>query len=183
MHRQEFGKGLFSILQGVGENHLPHGSDAVLHEEHVLSTGQPYALGTEGVGNFALFRFISVGSYAQPAHLVGPSEKLAEGLADGGVHWIQGALYDRPVYFRGVRGYLTEDHLSLTAVQGDPIALLHHPFTVHRHLAVLVADVQSATAGHANFTHLASHQSSVGGHTAPGREDPLSGVHTADVVW
>jgi hypothetical protein len=62
----------------VGEDHLAHGADAVLLEEHVLGAAEPDALGAELERDAGVVRGIGIGAHAERAHRVGPAHQRAE---------------------------------------------------------------------------------------------------------
>jgi hypothetical protein len=92
----------------VGEDHLAHGADAVLLEEHVLGAAEPDALGAELERDAGVVRGIGIGAHTELAHRVGPAHQRAE-LAG------QRRLRHR---------HAAREHLPGRAVDGDDIARL-----------------------------------------------------------
>jgi hypothetical protein len=59
---QELGQGRLAVLDGVGEDHLAHGVDAVALEEHVLGAAEADAGGAERDGVLRLLGRVGVGA-------------------------------------------------------------------------------------------------------------------------
>ena len=77
-------------------------------------------------------------------------------------------------------GHLAVVNFTGGAVEGDPVAFVVE-LTGHFDGLFFVVDFDFAGTGNAAFAHTASHNSSVGGHTAAHGEDALSHGHTAEV--
>ena len=84
------GRSLSSALSRAvrvgGEDHLAHGGDALVVEEHVLGAAEADALGAEVARGARVERRVGVGAHAQRAHLVGPHHELAELAGERGGH-------------------------------------------------------------------------------------------------
>ena len=68
LHRQKLGERRAARSFVVGQDHLAHGADAVLVEEHVLGAAQPDALGAEFDRGARVGRRIGIGAHFQFAH-------------------------------------------------------------------------------------------------------------------
>ena len=78
LHRQQFrqrGAARFLVL---GQDHLAHGADAVLVEEHVLGAAQPDAFGAEFDRGAGVGRRVGIGAHFQLAHRIGPFHQRGE---------------------------------------------------------------------------------------------------------
>ena len=75
LRRQQLGERLAAPLLILGEDHLAHGEDAALLEEHMLGAAKPDALGAEGERLARIGRRIGIGAHFQPAEAVGPSHQ------------------------------------------------------------------------------------------------------------
>ena len=80
----------------AGEDHLAHGGDALLVEEHVLGAAEADALGAEVPRGARVERRVGVGAHAQAPHLVGPPHELAELAAERRGHRRDRAEVDLP---------------------------------------------------------------------------------------
>ena len=78
LHGQDLGQRPASARLGVGADHLAHGEDAVLVEEHVLGAAQPDAFGAERAGLAGIVGGVGIGPHTQAPHLVGPAHDAAE---------------------------------------------------------------------------------------------------------
>ncbi len=110
LHRQKLVQRRAALLDGLREDHLAHGEDAVGIEEHVLGAAEPDALGAEFARGAGIERGLGVGADLEPADLVGPFHQRAE---------IAGQ-------FRLNRRHRARDHLAGRAVEGDPVAGLQN---------------------------------------------------------
>ena len=66
----------------VGQDHLPHGDDPLLAEEHVLGPAQPDPLGAELAGLGRVLGGVGVGADLERADLVGPFHQGGEVARD-----------------------------------------------------------------------------------------------------
>ena len=107
LHRQDLGERRAARLFLVGEDHLAHGADAVLIEEHVLGAAQPDALGAVFQRGARVRRRIGIGAHAELAHLVGPTHQGCEFAGQ----------------FRLDHRHAPGQHLAGRAVDGDDVAL------------------------------------------------------------
>ena len=107
LHRQELGERGAALLLVVGEDHLAHGADAVLVEEHVLGAAEPDAFGAELHRDARVVRRVGIGAHAELAHLVGPAHQRRE------------LARQRRLDHRHAPG----QHLPGRAVDGDEVAL------------------------------------------------------------
>jgi hypothetical protein len=76
--RKELGERRRAPGRVVGQDHLAHGLDALLLEEHVLGAAQADPLGAEGAGRARVERGVGVGADLHGARGVGPRHELAE---------------------------------------------------------------------------------------------------------
>ncbi len=60
--RQQLGERLLATLNGVGENHLAHGDDLLVLEEHVLRTCETDTLGAESASHLCVVGSVGVGA-------------------------------------------------------------------------------------------------------------------------
>src|SRR5690606_25007123 len=102
---QEFLEGRLAFIHRLGDNHLPHGGDAVALEEHVLGAAEADALGAELPGPLGIGRGVGVGADAHGAVLVGPAHDLGEVARE---RWADG-------------GQFAGDHFAGGAVDRDDI--------------------------------------------------------------
>ncbi len=65
-------------LHVLGQNHLPHGGDAIFLEEHVLGAAQADSLGAEIASSLGVLRRVGIGANLQLAVLVGPLHDLGK---------------------------------------------------------------------------------------------------------
>ena len=70
---QQLGKRLAASLLVLGEDHLAHGDDAALLEEHMLGAAEPDALGAEGARLAGVGRRVGIGAHPHAAEVVGPA--------------------------------------------------------------------------------------------------------------
>ena len=78
LHRQKFCERCAARGLVLREDHLAHGADAVLVEEHMLGAAQPDALGAELERGAGVGRRIGIGAHFELAHGVGPFHQRAE---------------------------------------------------------------------------------------------------------
>ena len=78
LHGQDLGERAAAAGLVVGADHLAHGEDAALLEEHVLGAAQADALGAEVARLLGLARRVGVGAHAERARRVGPVHHLGE---------------------------------------------------------------------------------------------------------
>ena len=79
LHRQDLGERRASAGLVLGEDHLAHGEDALVVEEHVLGAAKPDALGAEFARLACIARRVGVGAHAQAPLGVGPRHERGEG--------------------------------------------------------------------------------------------------------
>jgi len=164
LHGQQLGQGLLPLLHSLGDDHLPHGGDAVGVEEHVLGAAEADALGAELGGLLGVTGGVGVGADAQGAVLVGPGHQAAEVAGDGGGNGGDGLGVD----------------VAGGAVQGDVVAPLDG-LAGHLEPALFLVHLDLAAAGDAAGAHATGHNGGVGGHAATDGEDALGNVHAVDV--
>ena len=165
LHRQQLGERRAAAVVGVGEDHLAHGEDAVVVEEHVLGAAQADALGAEGARRARVGRGLGVGAHPQPARGVRPFHQPGEIAGE----------------FRLAHGDRARQDLAGRAVDGDGLALLEDA-AAGAHRSGLVVDAHAAGAGDAGLAHAARHHRRVAGHAAARGQDALGGVHAVDVL-
>eukprot|EP00906_Rhabdomonas_costata_P032591 RCo045908 len=164
LHGQQLRQGRLTLGLRLGDDHLPHRSNAVALEEHVLRAAQPNALRTEPHGHLHVAGGVGVGTDLQLAELVADRHQLPEVTRQRGLH----------------KANLLPDDLSGIPVQGDPIPTLESParddtlVALHHHVA---------TARDAGLPHAARNHGSVRGHPSTGGEDTLGNIHPSDVLW
>ena len=125
---QQLGQRLLARRPVVGEDHLAHGGDALVLEEHVLGAAEADALGAEARRAFwACSRRVRVGAHlhaaAPSAHPMSSAELAAELRLD--------------------LGDLAHVHAAGRAVDGDHFAQVHHrgaAILAHGHQLGLVVD-------------------------------------------
>ena len=180
LHRQDLRERGAPLLLRVGEDHLAHGEDALLFEEHVLGAAEPDPFGAEEPRDAGVLRRVRVGPDAEPAPRVGPGEEPREGRGDGGLLERHGLLQDDLEDLGGLRGELSEDHLARRPVDGDPVELLRGK-APGANLPVRHVDGDLARSDDARLSHAPRHDGRVGRHAAARRQDPDGGVHARDV--
>ena len=107
LHRQDLGQGGAALRFGVGEDHLAHGDDAVIVEEHVFGAAQADALGAEFARDAGVVRRVGVGAHLQAALGIGPAHQHGEFAGQFGLQ----------------RRHRAGHHLPGGAVDGDDLAL------------------------------------------------------------
>ena len=165
LHRQELGERRPPRLLVFRQNHLAHGADAVLVEEHMLGAAEPDAFGAELDGGARIRGRIGVGAHFELARRIGPLHQRAE-LAG---------------QFRLAHRHLAGKHLPGRAVDGERVALFHRD-TAGGHGLRAIIDAQRAGAGDAGLAHATRHHRGMRGHAAAGGEDSFRGVHAVDVL-
>ena len=78
LHGQELGERPPAPVLLVGEDHLAHGDDAVLVEEHMLGAAEPDAVGAEGARLARIGRRVGIGPHPHAAKLIGPAHQRDE---------------------------------------------------------------------------------------------------------
>ena len=165
LHGQDLGQRPAPAGLVVGADHLAHGEDAALIEEHVLGAAQPDALGAEVARLARLAWRVGIGPDAERARRVRPLHHLCEVARQLGLTHLDAAL----------------EHLALAAVDGDDVALAQGP-AGDRHGAGFVVDAQRPGAAHARPAHAPGDHGSVAGHAAARGEDAGRRVHAVDVL-
>ena len=166
LHRQQLGERGAAGLLVVGEDHLAHGADAVLVEEHVLGAAEADAFGPEAHGDAA--RRSGVSALARTFSLRTASAQPI-------------SVANSPDSAGSLHRDLAGQHLAGRAVDGDDVALLAGDAAGGERVRGVV-DADRAGAGDAGLAHAARHHRGVGGHAAAGGEDALGGVHAVDVL-
>jgi hypothetical protein len=164
LHRQDLGQRSPPPGRVLGHDHLAHGDDAAVVEEHMLGTTEADALGPETPSGAGIVRRLRIRAHFQPARLVGPlheSREITRQLRLDGRH-------------------LAQHDLAGGAVDGDELAVLHRR-PADRHSARLHVDPQIAGAGDARPPHAAGDDGGVAGHAAARGQDAGGGVHAVDV--
>ncbi|OQB58321.1 MAG: hypothetical protein BWX98_00743 [Candidatus Aminicenantes bacterium ADurb.Bin147] len=147
----------------------------------MLGPAETDAFRPKGHGIGRLVGLVGVGPDLEDPDLVGPGHHLGEGLVDGGVLGVEGFLDQDLKNLRRLGLDPALEDLAGRAVDRDPVAFAELPALDGDRLGRVV-DLQLAAAGHADPPHLAGDKGGVGGHAAPGREDPLGRVHALDVL-
>ena len=164
LDRLEFGKRLFALLRGLGDDHFAHRLDAVSFKEHMLSTAQTDALRAESEGLRSVVRGVGVRAHVEDAELIRPVHDAVEVAGDGS---------------RGGLDLFAVD-VAGRAVDGDPVSLFVG-LSAELKLLVGFVHLDRAAAGDAARAHAARDDSRVGGHTAADGQDALRVVHAFDV--
>ena len=165
LHRQQPVQRQAPVLGAVGEDHLAHGRQALVVEEHVLGAAQPDALGVEHPRGARVLGCVGVGAHPDPAQRVGPVEQLVEAVVERGFQHL------------GRAG----QHLARGAVDGDLVALAQDP-AARAHLPGAQVDRDRARADDAGQADAAGDHRRVAGHAAAFGQDGDRGVHPADVL-
>ena len=108
LRRQQLGERRAAPFRILGEDHLAHGEDALLLEEHVLGAAEPDAFGAEGARLARIGRRIGIGAHLQAAEAVGPLHQGVEVVRQLGL----------------AHGHAALDDLAGRAVDGDHVALV-----------------------------------------------------------
>ena len=82
LERLELGQRGLAAGLVVGEDHLPHGDDPLVAEEHVLGAAQADPLGAELAGLGGVLGRVGVGADLERADLVGPVHQRGEVAGD-----------------------------------------------------------------------------------------------------
>ena len=165
LHGQDLVERALALLLGARDDHLAHGGDAVVGEEHVLGAGQADALRAEVEGHAGIVGVVRVGAHAEVAVFVRPLHNGGKLARDGGV----------------LGGDLAEVDVAGVAVDGEEVALLDH-MAVNRHDLALLVDLQRAAAGDAAAAHAAGHDRRVRGAPAAAGQHALGDLHAHDVL-
>ena len=78
LKREQFSQSYLPFFPCVGENHLTHGLDFVLIEEHVLRTAQANTHCTKLVCDLSVVRCVSIGAHNHTCILVAKAHKLGK---------------------------------------------------------------------------------------------------------
>ena len=78
LHGQQLGQRPAAALLVIGQDHLAHGDDAALVEEHMLGAAEPDAVGAEGARLAGVGRRVGIGAHPHAADLVGPAHQRGE---------------------------------------------------------------------------------------------------------
>ena len=165
LHGLELLERLLALLQGLGNDHLADGGDAVGIKEHVLGTAQANALGAEVHSLLGVLGGVGVGAHLERAVLVSPAHEAAELTGDGGLG--------------GGDGFAV--NVAGGAVDGDPVAFLVD-LAGQLKLLVGLVHLDGAAAGDAAGAHAAGDDGGVRGHAAADGEHALGVVHALDVL-
>ncbi|SRR5690554_710478 len=163
---KDFRQCLFPALFVASKDHLTHSVNAVTLKEHVLSTGQTNTLSAKVQSGLGVLGCVCVGSDSQCSILIGPGHERSEVAA----------------HLSFNHRYLTDDYFTGCTVQRNPVPFFQDG-TAECESLICFTDLSSGTAGYTALTHTTGNYRSVGGHAAPGSEDTLSNVHTANVLW
>jgi len=164
LHRQQPRQRGAADLLLLGQNHLAHGADAGLLEEHVLGAAEPDALGAELDRGARILGRVGIDADADLARRVGPAHQRAELARQLGLDHRHAAC----------------EHLPHRAVDGDDVAGLEGA-RADAHGAAAVIDADRAAAGDAGFSHAARHHGGVRGHAAAGGQNAFGRVHAVNV--
>ncbi len=165
LHRLDLCKSCFSLLNGVGADHLTECSDSGSLEEHVLGTAKTDTLCAELTSLLCVCGSISVGSNLKYSVLISPSHDSAELACDSSVNGRNDTVVD----------------VTGSTVDGDAVAL-GEGLACKSELLVLLIHLDLAATGYTASTHTTSNNCCVRGHTATNGEDTLSCLHTGDVL-
>ena len=165
LERDQLVQGSFSLLSGIGEDHLADLRDTVRVEEHVLGSGQTDALCAEADRIGGVCRGICIRADVKSSVLVGPVHDALEVSGDG-------SLDCRDI---------AEVDLAGGAIQGDVVALVDCVAAECEVLLILV-HIHVTAAGDAAGAHASCDNGCMGGHAASHGQDALCGVHAVDVL-
>ena len=163
---QQLGEGFLAAFLAVGEDHLTHGLDLLVLEEHVLGTAQADTHGTEVAGHLSVVRRVGIGADDEACVFVAKLHQFGEVACD----------------LCGTCLHLAEVYLARRTVERDVVALVKYG-AVDLYGACLIVDIDGTGTTDAALAHTAGYHSSVGCHTAASREDTLSGAHAGEVFW
>ena len=152
LHRQDSLERTATPFDVFGHDHLAHGDDALVLEEHVLRPAKPDTLGAEFPCPRRVGRRLGIGPDLEPPCVIGPRHECHE-------------LF-RKIWFAG-RDF-TRDHLAGGTVDGDHVAPPDRDVADTEEIPVRF-DPDRAGTGDAWSPHAASH---------PGRRDS-SGHHAS----
>ncbi len=173
--------GRLLLLGGLGEDHLPHGHDALFAEEHVLGAAQADALGPTLAGVRRLVGRVGVGAHPQTAPVVGDGHQTLERAPER-------LLHERPRRPGGA--FSSSDSSSgssptKTLPVNPSIVIdvaLAHLGAVRRELSVGDAELDRVGAAHRGDALAASDDRRVGVRAPGARQDALGGDHAVVVV-
>ena len=165
LRRQQLGERGAAAVRIRRHDHLAHGDDAGVVEEHVLGAAKADPLGAEAERRLGVRRRLGVGADAQATRAIRPAhegrEIVGERRLDGGHRAFQ--------------------QLAARAVDGDRIpGGDHHP--ARPALARRLVDAERACPGDAGPPHAAGDDGGVARHAAPAGDDPPGRVHAVDVL-
>ena len=164
LHGQNLCQRLFTLLLGVGQDHLAHGGNTAGLKEHVLGTAKANALCAEGNRLLGIAGRIGIGADHQLARLVGPAHEAGEIAGDGGFHGGDQAIV----------------HIAGGAVHGDAITLVIDLASDGDGVVFLI-ELQVAAANYGRAAHATGNHRSVRGHAAESGQDGLGVIHALDV--
>ena len=160
LHRQQSLQRLGPLVHGLGEDHLPHGGQAVLAEEHVLRAAEADTLGSEGARHGRVLGRVRVGAHTDRAVVVGPFLQLGETLIELGLARLELLAHQHAVNLGGVGIHPALDDLARGTVDGQHVALLER-LPAHAKLTLVLVHVQGLGAHDARLAHTARHHRGV----------------------
>jgi len=181
LHGQEGSQRPLPTLMILGENHLPHGVDAVAFKKHMLRSGQPDSFRTKGNGFFGLVRLVGIGPDLQAPEFIGPAEQRDIVLVDLRALGGKALVDEHPQNFRRPGRDLPRKDFSCRTIQGKVLSLTNNA-VADGHAAASIIDLECPTADDTDLPHLAGYQGRVRGHSSPGSEDPAGSVHATNII-
>src|SRR5688572_385758 len=169
LHRQQLRQRAASAGCVPGDDHLPHGSDAVALEEHVLGAAQSDAFGAEPAGDASVAWRICVRSDAHRPDLVRPAKELGVRLVDGSGGALQITRCHPHDLARNGRQMAGKD-ASGCAVQRQPVAF-RYLRAIYGEAASLEVNLDLLAANDGALTHTARDNRCMTCHS------PASGEH------
>ena len=149
----------------LGEDHLAHGADAGLLEEHVLGAAQPDAFGAELDRGARILRRIGIDAHAESCAPDRPSPSACR---------IRRTVSGSIIGMRPASTWPSEPSMVMTS----PVLKVRDP---EAHGAAAIVDADRAATGDAGLAHAARHHRGVRGHAAARGQDALGRVHAVNV--
>ena len=161
---EELGKCLLATLYRVCQNHLTHGNDLLIIEEHVLCTCQTDTLGTECSSYLSIVWSICIGTDLHLCIFVAEVHQLLE---------VARKLCSLCLNLSCI-------NLTSSTVQRDVITLLVNN-ALNLNSLSLIVNVDRSGTRYTALTHTTGHNGSVRSHTTTSGKDTLGSRHTSEV--
>ena len=178
--RQQLGQSRFASILRLGQDHLPHGDDAIPFKEHMLGTAQTDPFGPKRHSVENLIGLVGVGAKPQRSILIGQLHDEVVVLKHLRILRLKRLAYQDLLKLTVGGVDLTVEDLSRRAVDADRVAFLERdPFALKH--AFVVIDLDIARTCDADLTHLTGNQCRVARYTTACRQNPVGGDHPSKI--